>query len=613
MRVFKKIKSIQLTVIIILLSAPQAFPAFYLVNQGAVNTFTNIVKSGANNALTQTSNQGYFLTGSSTETITLPDATSLPQDWYYTFVNTSAGAVTINSYGGSTIGTVLPATQSIFLLRTKSTGAGTWYQISNSTSGSSAAISFSDFSATSPLVYDGAGGYSIPQADGSTNGYLSAADWITFNNSASGNFITDLTGDVTATGPDSAAATVAFVGGETAADVATSVQDTQAATDANTANTIVKRDASGDFSAGIITADLVGNADTATELAATPTACDPGDFATGIDANGDAICDTPAAAGIDELTGDVTAGPGTGAQAATIAANAVTNGKFRQSAGLSVVGRSANSTGDVADITAANDGEVLRRNGTSIGFGDITFGALPQITSYEVYGNPTGSTADAQSSSITSLLDGAFSSTQGSVLYRGASAWLALAPGTDGQVLTTGGAGANPAWETAGGGGGEFVGSLSYAGTTNCVWTRTSNASFADYSADTDCASPTVTGNVSAPGTKVPAVVFTADDTSYYCFIAIGKFGGTAANPSVSFRFSDGTNSTPPGSFSIATASGDSFNMTINGCMQFSSSGSKTVHIQGTGAQASQDVRIDALTGTTTALTINVLKFPVEP
>jgi hypothetical protein len=40
-------------------------------------------------------------------------------------------------------------------------------------------------------------------------------------------------------------------------------------------------------------------------------------------------------------------------------------------AGLSVVGRSANSTGVPAAITAANDSEVLRRSGTSIGFGTI--------------------------------------------------------------------------------------------------------------------------------------------------------------------------------------------------------------------------------------------------
>lgn len=72
--------------------------------------------------------------------------------------------------------------------------------------------------------------------------------WVAVATPPVGVFISDLTGDVTATGPGSAAATVAFVGGETAADVATSVQDTQAATDLSTVSTIVKRDASGQTS-----------------------------------------------------------------------------------------------------------------------------------------------------------------------------------------------------------------------------------------------------------------------------------------------------------------------------------------------------------------------------
>lgn len=55
----------------------------------------------------------------------------------------------------------------------------------------------------------------------------------------------------------------------------------------------------------------------------------------------------------------------------SIADNAITNAKLRDSAALSVIGRSANSSGDPADIAASNDGEVLRRSGTSIGFGTI--------------------------------------------------------------------------------------------------------------------------------------------------------------------------------------------------------------------------------------------------
>jgi hypothetical protein len=40
-------------------------------------------------------------------------------------------------------------------------------------------------------------------------------------------------------------------------------------------------------------------------------------------------------------------------------------------------------------------------------------------------------------------------STQGSILYRGASAWTALTPGTSGQVLRSNGAAANPSWTSA--------------------------------------------------------------------------------------------------------------------------------------------------------------------
>lgn len=54
----------------------------------------------------------------------------------------------------------------------------------------------------------------------------------------------------------------------------------------------------------------------------------------------------------------------------------VTNAKIRDSAALSVIGRSANSTGDVADISAGTDAYVLRRSGTTLGFGQIATGGI---------------------------------------------------------------------------------------------------------------------------------------------------------------------------------------------------------------------------------------------
>jgi hypothetical protein len=73
---------------------------------------------------------------------------------------------------------------------------------------------------------------------------------------------------------------------------------------------------------------------------------------------------------VGPLTGDVTTSAANSA-ATTIANNAVSDAKLRQGGALSVIGRSANSTGNVADISAASDNQILRRSGTTLGFGSI--------------------------------------------------------------------------------------------------------------------------------------------------------------------------------------------------------------------------------------------------
>lgn len=98
-------------------------------------------------------------------------------------------------------------------------------------------------------------------ADSTHNGYLSAIDWSTFNSKQpAGNYITALTGDVSATGPGSVAATVNSVGGSSATNIHTAELAANAAASSNTPNTIVKRDGGGNFSAGTITAALTGAA-----------------------------------------------------------------------------------------------------------------------------------------------------------------------------------------------------------------------------------------------------------------------------------------------------------------------------------------------------------------
>jgi len=216
------------------------------------------------------------------------------------------------------------------------------------------------------------------------------------------------------------------------------------------------------------------------------------------------------------LTGDVT-GSGTGSFAATIAAHAVTNGDLRQSGALAVIGRSANSSGDVADIqaTAASDavlresgsvlgfgtiatagiansavtdaklrnggaltvigrsanssggvadiqasaasGAVLRESGSTLGFGTVatagitdaavTLAKMANLANHNLIGRNTSGSGVPEAITATQLVDW-IGSTQGDLLYRDSSAWAVLAPGTAGFVLKSGGAAANPSWVT---------------------------------------------------------------------------------------------------------------------------------------------------------------------
>jgi hypothetical protein len=94
------------------------------------------------------------------------------------------------------------------------------------------------------------------------------------------------------------------------------------------------------------------------------------------------------------LSGDVT-GSGATAITTTIATNAVSNAKFRQSVGRSVVGRSANSTGNVADIVAGGDNQFLVTRAGDLGFGSLTATDIPDISAtYYLASNPSGFTSN---------------------------------------------------------------------------------------------------------------------------------------------------------------------------------------------------------------------------
>jgi hypothetical protein len=79
--------------------------------------------------------------------------------------------------------------------------------------------------------------------------------------------------------------------------------------------------------------------------------------------------------------------------------------------------------------------------------GNASLAQLPSISNNEVLGNNSGGTAVPSPLTASQVLD-MIGSVQGDVLYRNASNWVVLAPGTNGQVLTTAGAAANPTWTT---------------------------------------------------------------------------------------------------------------------------------------------------------------------
>lgn len=80
-----------------------------------------------------------------------------------------------------------------------------------------------------------------------------------------------------------------------------------------------------------------------------------------------------------------------------LGSNVVTNADFRQSAALSVVGNSTNATANVADISAGSDNQVLRRNGTTLGFGAVNLASSAAVTGNLSVSNLNGGTSASSS------------------------------------------------------------------------------------------------------------------------------------------------------------------------------------------------------------------------
>jgi hypothetical protein len=161
-----------------------------------------------------------------------------------------------------------------------------------------------------------------------------------------------------------------------------------------------------------------------------------------------------------------TIGCGTVATAG-LADTAVSYAKLQNVAALSLIGRSANSSGVSAAISASAASDcVFRESGSTIGCGTVatagiandavTYAKIQNIsTTQRVLGRNTAGVGDTEEVAASSVLDW-IGSTRGSILYRGASGWAIATPGTAGQVWTSNGSGADPTYQNATGGGGSL-------------------------------------------------------------------------------------------------------------------------------------------------------------
>lgn len=179
-----------------------SFPGSSSINGSGIGTFAQVIDSGLTANTVLYANGSKQLTSSAVTPTTLAflDATSSIQ----TQLNGKQPTLSTGD---------LTETGSANLVVTGGTGAVIGSGVSLALTGASVVESTSSVltlgGATNAVLGTGLS-IQVKQSGTSQSGYLSSTDWNTFNGKqASGNYLTALTGDVTSSGPGSAAATIA--------------------------------------------------------------------------------------------------------------------------------------------------------------------------------------------------------------------------------------------------------------------------------------------------------------------------------------------------------------------------------------------------------------------
>lgn len=112
-----------------------------------IDNATTTATAGGTTTLSATSAKTQQFTGSSTQTVVLPNATTLPVGTQFYITNRSTGAVTLNMNGGTLLQTLAASSFGLFTLINNGTAAGTWDSAYSSGGGSGTVTTVSVVSA----------------------------------------------------------------------------------------------------------------------------------------------------------------------------------------------------------------------------------------------------------------------------------------------------------------------------------------------------------------------------------------------------------------------------------------------------------------------------------
>lgn len=118
----------------------------YIKGPALIEGITITATAAGTTTLTNTSQTNQQFTGVTTQTVVLPDATTLPIGKYYQLQNRSTGIVTVQTSGGGALTSIYPGTQKQVLVTNVGSAAGTW---------DVAAVSVTDVVGVLPLINGG--------------------------------------------------------------------------------------------------------------------------------------------------------------------------------------------------------------------------------------------------------------------------------------------------------------------------------------------------------------------------------------------------------------------------------------------------------------------------